>query len=62
MAHPMKYHSGFSRDDLGPNPPLCTLLCGDPDRTRMIPAGLPYCCLKFRFSICNRVHSPAISS
>jgi hypothetical protein len=40
MAHPMKYHSGFSRDDFGPNPPLCTLLCKDPYRTRMIPAGL----------------------
>lgn len=39
MTSPQKYHLGFSRDDLGPNPPICALLCGDPDRTRMIGKG-----------------------
>lgn len=39
MPSPQKYHIGFSKDDLGTNPPLCAILCGDPDRTRMIGAG-----------------------
>jgi len=41
VSSPVKYHIGFSRDDLGGNPPLCALLCGDPDRTRMIASGFP---------------------
>ncbi len=34
-----KYHIGFSRKDLGPEPPAAALLCGDPDRTRRIASG-----------------------
>ena len=30
------YHIGFGPEDLGANPPPMALLCGDPDRARMI--------------------------
>jgi uridine phosphorylase len=30
------YHIGFGRSDLGANPPRLALLCGDPDRARLI--------------------------
>ncbi|MEN8690356.1 MAG: nucleoside phosphorylase [Desulfuromonadales bacterium] len=30
------YHIGFGRSDLGDNPPTAALLCGDPERARMI--------------------------
>ncbi len=33
-----KYHIGFSRQDLGEDPPTDVILCGDPDRTRRIAA------------------------
>ena len=36
-----KYHIGFSRRDLGTQPPVAALLCGDPDRTRRIASGSP---------------------
>lgn len=36
-----KYHIGFSRSDLGVEPPMAALLCGDPDRTRRIASGFP---------------------
>ncbi len=39
MHDKQKYHIGFSRDDLGDNPPIFALLCGDPERIRMIAAG-----------------------
>lgn len=37
----VKYHIGFSRRDLGAQPPVAALLCGDPDRTRKIASGFP---------------------
>lgn len=36
-----KYHIGFSRDDLGDNPPIIALLSGDPDRARRIAYDTP---------------------
>jgi uridine phosphorylase len=30
------YHIGFSRDDLGPNPPTIAIVSGDPDRAKLI--------------------------
>jgi uridine phosphorylase len=36
-----KYHIGFCRADLGAEPPVAALLCGDPDRTRRIASGVP---------------------
>jgi uridine phosphorylase len=37
MATPARfYHIGFGRDDLGAEPPRIALLCGDPERARMI--------------------------
>ena len=41
MADAPKYHIGFSRSDLGADPPLYALLCGDPDRIRRIALGFP---------------------
>ncbi|MGD0211576.1 MAG: uridine phosphorylase [Desulfomonilia bacterium] len=41
MADAPKYHIGFSQSDLGADPPLCVLLCGDPDRIRKIAGGFP---------------------
>lgn len=41
MADAPKYHIGFSQSDLGADPPLCALLCGDPDRIRRIALGFP---------------------
>ena len=36
-----KYHIGFSRRELGSEPPVAALLCGDPDRIRRIASGFP---------------------
>ncbi len=36
MNEDRKYHIGFSRQDLGEEPPTDVILCGDPDRTRKI--------------------------
>jgi uridine phosphorylase len=41
MADAPKYHIGFSQSDLGTDPTLCALLCGDPDRIRRIAGGFP---------------------
>ncbi|HVN72106.1 MAG TPA: nucleoside phosphorylase [Desulfomonilia bacterium] len=41
MIDTIKYHIGFSLNDLGTNPPTVALLCGDPDRIRRIAAGFP---------------------
>jgi len=30
------YHIGFGKSDLGANPPIAALLCGDPERARVI--------------------------
>jgi uridine phosphorylase len=35
-SHPVLYHIGFGRDDLGEQPPTLALLSGDPDRARSI--------------------------
>jgi uridine phosphorylase len=36
MSSDAKYHIGFGRADLGPNPPTLALLSGDPERARRI--------------------------
>ncbi|HPD22552.1 MAG TPA: nucleoside phosphorylase [Desulfomonilia bacterium] len=36
-----KYHIGFSRQDLCDDPPADAILCGDPERTRMIATEFP---------------------
>jgi len=36
MTSERKYHIGFSREDLGENPPTLALLSGDPERARRI--------------------------
>ena len=41
MEEDRKYHIGFSRQDLGEDPTTDVILCGDPERTRMIATGFP---------------------
>jgi uridine phosphorylase len=41
MAGQAKYHIGFSRQDLGENPPTSALLSGDPGRARRIAKETP---------------------
>lgn len=36
MSKEPKYHIGFSRGDMGENPPTLALLCGDPERAKRI--------------------------
>ena len=41
MSSKPLYHIGFNREDLGKNPPLMALLCGDPERSRQIAEETP---------------------
>lgn len=57
MSNDIKYHIGFGREDLGENPPTIALLCGDPERARLIAEEMPGVRLEKGLSTKRGLHS-----